>query len=714
MSFLQPWMLVALPLALIPIVIHLINQRRYQSTQWAAMMFLLTANRMNRGYAKIRQWLILALRTLVIAMLIFAIGRPIASGMLGGSIASAVSGGDSANTIVLLDRSPSMQASTDGTSQSKLETGIGQIVDALETIGTERLILIESNSNSPRELASPKDLLDLPEAGPSDASADVPALLMAALDHINANQLGQVDVWVCSDLRIHDWRSDDGRWATLRDAFVDFGRRIRFRLLAFASSESAPGSSQLNRSVRISESALTNDDEGTAVVLSVVVRDESHASDTVTGDPNSKPNTVPLTLEIGDATSVVEVEMSGGIGKLNSYRVSLPDHTEKGHGHVSIPADLNPADNDFYFTFDTPAVRRTVIVTDDAQVGRVLKLAAEIPSDEHIQCEAEVIGPRDVDGISWEDISLLIWHAPLPKQTLPAQTHPGPTQTVEKTGAAEIINVFVQRGGRVIFLPPGSTTDRDFDNEIFGTRWKRWRELEDENQIRSWRDDTDLLADTLAGASLPVGQLRVDRVVGVEGDVTSLATLDEGETLLSRATTPRGGVYFCGTTPLESDSSLAADGVVLYVMIQRALASGAKALNNTTNIDAGTVKPETASRWKRLAVKRSALSSENAFVAGVFSQNGDSDLTDERLIAVNREADEDIAATLGDEQVNALFQGLPFVRVDRQAGGGSSLVEEVWRAFLITMLVAMIGEALLCLPKQRVEGLSRIPGGVSA
>ena len=59
MSFLQPWLLAALPLVSLPIIIHLINQRRYQTMRWAAMMFLLAANRMHRGFARVRQWLIL-------------------------------------------------------------------------------------------------------------------------------------------------------------------------------------------------------------------------------------------------------------------------------------------------------------------------------------------------------------------------------------------------------------------------------------------------------------------------------------------------------------------------------------------------------------------------------------------------------------------------------------------------------------------------------
>ncbi len=83
MSFLQPWLLLGLPLVALPIIIHLINQRRFQTVRWGAMMFLLTANRMARGYARLRQWLIMAFRMLAIAGLVFAVSRPLASGWLG-------------------------------------------------------------------------------------------------------------------------------------------------------------------------------------------------------------------------------------------------------------------------------------------------------------------------------------------------------------------------------------------------------------------------------------------------------------------------------------------------------------------------------------------------------------------------------------------------------------------------------------------------------
>src|SRR3954452_7767234 len=139
MSFLQPMLLAALPLVLLPVIIHLINQRRYQTVRWAAMMFLLAANRMSRGYARVRQWLILGARMLAIAGLLFAISRPLAGGWLG-----LTAGGRVDATILILDRSPSMWQAGQGSGASKLEAGRGQLARTLKLLGPSRWVLIDS------------------------------------------------------------------------------------------------------------------------------------------------------------------------------------------------------------------------------------------------------------------------------------------------------------------------------------------------------------------------------------------------------------------------------------------------------------------------------------------------------------------------------------------------------------------------------------------
>src|SRR5271163_3663680 len=178
MSFLQPMLLAALPLIALPIIIHLINQRRYQTVKWAAMMFLLAANRMSRGYARLRQWLIMAMRMAAIAGLIFAVSRPLSGGWLG-----LTAGGRADTTTVVLDRSPSMQQVGADARGSKLETGVRQLVTTLETLGSSRWVLIDSNDKKPRELEKIDDLLTAPGASPASASADLAAMLLAALEY---------------------------------------------------------------------------------------------------------------------------------------------------------------------------------------------------------------------------------------------------------------------------------------------------------------------------------------------------------------------------------------------------------------------------------------------------------------------------------------------------------------------------------------------------
>src|SRR5262245_31101693 len=181
MSFLQPLLLVALPLVALPIIIHLINQRRYQTIRWAAMLFLLAANKMSRGYAKLRQFLILALRVLAIAGLIFAVARPLAGGWLGRA-----GGGQPDTTIILFDRSPSMRQQGTGSVVSKLEAGRQQLARTLTMLGSGRWVLIESTANAPQEIESPDALLRLTATEPSSTTADLPTMLETARDYIKA------------------------------------------------------------------------------------------------------------------------------------------------------------------------------------------------------------------------------------------------------------------------------------------------------------------------------------------------------------------------------------------------------------------------------------------------------------------------------------------------------------------------------------------------
>ncbi|HVX12881.1 MAG TPA: BatA and WFA domain-containing protein [Pirellulales bacterium] len=656
MTFLYPALLAGLVLTALPIVIHLINQLRYRTIRWGAMMFLLQANRMSRGLARLRQWLILLMRMLAIACLVLVVSRPLGMGVLGWLTA-----GHADTTIILLDRSPSMLASSGG--RSKLAASRRQLAETLGRFSSSRWVLIESGTLKPHELESPAALEQLPEAGPTSAATDLPSMLAAARNYIVANQAGRTEVWICSDLHSNDWASEDARWNELRSSFAGLPQPVRFHLLAYAEP---PGG---DVAVRVSDLRARRQGESAELVVSLRLSRQGG------GDPVS----VPVQFDIGGARSTLNVELVGTSVEVREHRIGLDGRHLRGWGRVSIPADANLADNEFYFTFDASQSPHTVVVSDEREVAEPLQLMASIGPDPNEPRTADVVSLQQSGDVEWAKAALVLWQAPLPEGQVARQ-----------------LTELVDRGGEVIFFPPRQISDEP----AFGLRWKSWSPVPDGAVIDRWRGDEGLLADTQSGMPLPVGKLDLKNICSLVGEATPLATLKGGDPIVARAEMAHGGVYFWATTPAPQDSNLGNEGVVLYVAIQRALAAGSAALGHARQLVAAGFtadgREERAAKWQKLAGSDSALSSEYALQAGAYL---DGDL----LLAVNRPEEEDTAGMLVDEKVSQLFEGLDFTRIDQVASRDRSLVEELWRPCLIAMLIVLLAEAVLCLPRPAAE-----------
>lgn len=289
MSFLQPLILFGLPLVALPILIHLINQWRHRTIPWGAMMFLLTAKRMTRGMAKLRQVLIMAMRMLAILGLLFAASRPLTSGWLG------LAAGHPDTTIIILDRSASMEQQNVQTGESKRSTSMTKLVELMDKLGTDtRLVLIENTKNQTQEVSSAKALLDLPDTTATSTSADIPGMLQTAMDYIVANQTGRTDVWICSDMKNNDWSTDNGRWTALNSGFQE-KEGVRFHLLAY-DTPSTGNVAVWGENVRLRKAGQQQE-----LVLDIRLKRDALE--------DSVSTKVPLTFVINGASSVVEVDM---------------------------------------------------------------------------------------------------------------------------------------------------------------------------------------------------------------------------------------------------------------------------------------------------------------------------------------------------------------------------------------------------------------------
>jgi len=689
MNFLQPWMLMALPLAAVPIIVHLVNQRRFQTVPWAAMMFLLQATKMSSGYTKLRQWLILLMRALAVACLVFFTSRPLASGIMGlmGSRSSEVA-------IVLLDRSPSMQQTQLGSGLGKLQSALMQLSSTLKTLGMQRVVVFDTATEKPLELNSPDDLLANPALNANGFTSDVPGMLERALTYIKNNRFGNANVWICSDMRESDWRSRDGRWAASREGFLGLPQDVQFHVLDLGAV------SKENLSVRILNAKRVQGVSNAELALSFKVERSNSGADSSSISSSSSQSLiamqVPVEIEVGGARSVLNVDLQSESAEVDDYRIPLSAESdsanvEKGWGLIRIPADTNTADNTSYFVYEKPPIRKTVIVSDNARVLEAIELCTNISPEQSIQCSTETVASSQLDSVDWNTVSMIVWHEQLP------------------TGRPlEYLTQFVAQGGQVLFFPPESPND----TSAFGLRWMGWEVLQPATasgantpdieaatlaRVQQWRNDSELLSNTLNGAPLPVGQLGIRRICRLQGDGTALAAIRDDLPLLMRIDTAgseKNGVYVCTTTPSARDSTLAVDGIVMYIAIQRVLAAG--------SVRIGTAKMVTVDQANRkLFEKAIQESGDSTVLSNQYAEHTGIYRDGEMLIAQNRVADEDSIKQVSGETLSALFGNLNWSRIETGASA-NSLVQEIWRWFVIIMLTALIAEAILCIPKRRV------------
>lgn len=109
-GFLAPWALLALPLAALPLLLHLLQRRDPPTVEFPAVRYLVQVTQEHTRRLKLRHWLLLAVRTLLVVALILAAARPSAP------LREAGAHGPSA-LVVMLDNSPSSTAVAAGTSR---------------------------------------------------------------------------------------------------------------------------------------------------------------------------------------------------------------------------------------------------------------------------------------------------------------------------------------------------------------------------------------------------------------------------------------------------------------------------------------------------------------------------------------------------------------------------------------------------------------------
>lgn len=647
MFFLQQSLLWGLLAAGIPVIIHLLNRRRHRTVKWAAMEFLLKATRESRGKKKLKYLVILACRALAIAALVFAIARPLVSGFLG------VGGGKLDTVILILDRSASMELQSPGSRESKRASAIASVKKSLKELNSPRLVLIDSASGQAREVPSPDALDELSAVSATDTKSSIPALISTAIDYVLDRAPGRAEIWVASDLQISDWSPEEGSWAAIRAGLNDLPQKTTLRVLSLAS---APKD---NTSVRVISSRRSGD----TLVLDLEL---------TRADPDG-PASVPVTYSVNGTRSSDKVTMNG---QTYQFQKRLPLGTKEGvgHGFVSIPSDANARDNVSYFAYGEDTPSRTYIVSEGGESPDWLALAAAPPG--FSRSEATRVSPHKAHEIDWTSATLVIWQAPLPEGTI-----------------ADELTRYLESGGSALMLPPRGESGTAF----LGISWGE-QSTSPQGQyfiVQDWDRADGPLRNGLEGTQIPVAKLKAIRRREITGDAAVLASWDDGKPFLARKITGDGRAVFVASLPDYTWSNLA-DADVLLPIVQRLIAAGDARFGSAFAAVVGSQKSMAAEGEIRTRLDSHAKSSSSnaPYEAGVWKLG-------DRILATNRPPSEDQWQILTKAKLDNLLDGVGYKFFEDQ-GDSDALAREVWRAFLIAMLVFLATEAVLCLqPKPK-------------
>jgi hypothetical protein len=361
---LNPLLLWFLPLALVPVLLHLLNLHRPREVELPTYRFLMEGYVRQRRRVRLVEWLLLVLRTAVVLLVVGALVRPVV-GSLGGLF-----GGAGRDVVLVVDAGMTTGLVAEGTSAihrireatraAAARFHAGDFV-TLVRAGMEPRVLCRAVKGDGRRLAAEIDGIE-----PDPGTTDLPAALAVALA---GPPRGARSVWIFSDCEQRAWRrlAEDPATARLpaevQLVVVDVGGLGDRRGVANLAVLGEPPRGQ--RPV-----------VGLPVELSVRIEGAGIAG------PTETKATVVLDDEI-----VAQVPLVATPGRVTATTLAVvPERPGVLRGRVEIPPDAFPDDDTLLFVLNVePRVGVVVVAPRGVEPlfdpALFLRLALDSPRD---------------------------------------------------------------------------------------------------------------------------------------------------------------------------------------------------------------------------------------------------------------------------------------------------------------------------------------------
>lgn len=358
---LNPLLLWFLPLAMVPVLLHLLNLHRLREVDLPTFRFLMEGYVQQRRRVRQVEWLLMLLRTAVVLALVWAFSRPVLE-RFGGLF-----GGGGRDVVLVVDAGMTSGLVSEGTSaihriREAVRSAASRFrpTDFLTLVrsGMEPKVLYRAAVGDGKRLAAEIDTLE-----PDPGTANLAAGLAEA---VSGPPRGPRSIWVISDCERRAWRrlAEDLTTTRIPDSVqlvvVDVGSRGRVTNLAILGD---PPRAQ--RPV-------------VGLPVELTLRIEGAGLDTATE--------AKATVELDDEI-VAQVPIVVTPGRVTTSTVAIhPPRPGVLRGRVSLPADAFPEDDSLLFVL-TVEPRLGVLVIAPSGVepiydpGLFLRAALDSPRE---------------------------------------------------------------------------------------------------------------------------------------------------------------------------------------------------------------------------------------------------------------------------------------------------------------------------------------------
>ena len=721
----------------IPIIIHLLARRRFKRIRWAAMDFLLDAERRNRRRIRMEEWILLALRCLAVLLLGLILSRPFLS---AARSVLAWGGSRPVERIFLLDDSLSMAyQSGDATSLARAKAAVRGLLEFLrrETPDDPVTVVRTTRMSQPLEVgaflddAKAEDLVSRIDAvGPSQRSMDLAEVVRSVADLLRRDAgILNAAVYLVSDFQNLDWPgaaggemdSDAGLFQPV-SAWSKENRNLRLVLINVGDENAA---NHAVTELKLSGGPFV---AGTEAVLQTEVSNfASRPADrmdlrvTVGG----KPAAAKSINALGERrTAIVEFEIALAQSGDEFLRVELP-------------VDALPGDDARFAATEVFRAVRILVVNGEPAADDYDDEAALLATALHP--EGEVFSGHEVtviDESGLEGAPLATYHA-----VVFANVY-----RISETAVESLDRYIRGGGGVVIFL--GDQVDPDSYNASLFRDGKGWLPLELAETVRPAESTHMTITDTLhpalrglAGPDDPLGIGQIPFLAyfamreaegsqGAEANLNSesarnvavLARFDsaDGPPAIVERVFGAGRVLLLNTTA-DKEWNVWADHPTFVPVINEFLRYAARRADAAESAKVGfpvELPFDVAAYENDAGVRTPAYPNEpEAPVSAVPDNDGQGmvfrwDHTDTagiyhfalrrrdggetvRYVAVNFDPRESDLTMAQEEQLRRTVGGIPmdYVRgVEKLLDASDEGRTELWRSFLLAVLLVLMGE----------------------